>query len=131
MVILESGISLIKGWYNKLSDEEKKQFVLICTAVFSALLILSVIIYVRRGVDREELHIEPERVRLNVAIPAENLFLPDEPDFIPGVLLERERLSRWTEEGAAGYWQNPLVSGEEQWRRKIEITIYEFLEHIP
>jgi hypothetical protein len=131
MIILGRGISLIKGWYNKLSDEKKRRFVLICTAVFSALLILSVIISVRRGVNREELHIEPERVRLNAAIPAEDLFIPDEPDFIPGVLLERERRSSWTEEDAAGYWQNPLVSGEEQWRRKIEISINEFLEHIP
>ena len=80
---------------------------------------------------REDIPFEPEKLRFFHAIPAEELFLPDEPDFLPGVLLERERRTSWTEQDAAEYWQDPLRSGEEQWREAIETAIDEFLERVP
>lgn len=123
-------ITFIKGWFNKLSGGEKKRLVLVCTAGFSVLLVFSVIMSMI-GSKEEKLPEEPERVRLNIAIPAEELFLPDEPDFLPGVLLERERRSSWTEQDANEYWQNPLVSGEEQWRKKIETAVDEIMERVP
>jgi hypothetical protein len=64
-------------------------------------------------------------------IPPEDLFLPEEPDFIPGVLLERERRTRWTAEDAAPHWQDPLKNGEEQWRDRVEAMTDELLERIP
>lgn len=64
-------------------------------------------------------------------IPAEELFLPDEPDFLPEVILERERRSSWTEQDVSEYWQDPLKFGEEQWREKIEAAIDVFLERVP
>ena len=45
------------------------------------------------------------------AIPVEELFLPDEPDFLPEVLLGRDRREQWTVEDALPYWTDPL--GEE------------------
>jgi hypothetical protein len=66
-----------------------------------------------------------------IVIPPEELFLPEEPDFIPGVLLERERRTVWTAEDAAPYWQDPLKNGEEQWRNRIEKAVDEFLEQVP
>jgi hypothetical protein len=67
----------------------------------------------------------------NFVIPPEELFLPDEPDFIPGVLLERERRAAWTVEDAAAYWQDPLKNGEEPWRKQVEAAVDELLERIP
>ncbi|MDR1240033.1 MAG: hypothetical protein LBK27_07955 [Treponema sp.] len=64
-------------------------------------------------------------------IPPEELFLPDEPDFIPGVLLERERRETWTAGDAAPYWQDPLKNGEEPWREQAELIIDELLERVP
>jgi hypothetical protein len=64
-------------------------------------------------------------------IPPEELFLPDEPDFIPGILLERERRESWTAEDAAPYWRDPLKSGEEPWREQVETVIDELLERVP
>ena len=127
---MEKIINSIKDRFSKLSSEEKRRLVLLCTAGFSVLLTLSVVISMR-GSGREKLPVEPERVRFNVAIPAEELFIPDEPDFLPGVLLERERRSSWTEQDAEEYWQNPLTTGEEQWRKKIETAIDELLERVP
>ena len=64
-------------------------------------------------------------------IPPEELFLPDEPDFLPDVILEREQRTEWTAEDAAPFWQNPLKDGEEQWRDHIENTIDEIMETVP
>jgi hypothetical protein len=61
----------------------------------------------------------------------EELFLPEEPDFVPGVLLERERRNFWTPEDAAPYWQDPLKHGEEPWREQAESVIDELLERVP
>jgi hypothetical protein len=64
-------------------------------------------------------------------IPPEDLFLPDEPDFIPGVMPERERRETWTADDAAPFWVDPLKNGEQQWRDRIEETIDKIMESIP
>jgi len=64
-------------------------------------------------------------------IPQEELFLPDEPDFAPGVLLGRERRAQWSAEDAEPWWQNPLAGGEEQWRARIEQMADEIMESVP
>jgi hypothetical protein len=130
MELFERIIAFFQDRFNKMTGEAKHRFALVCTAVFVVLLTLSVIISMRKptGVNQP---LEPERPRINLPIPAEELFLPDEPDFLPGRLLGRERRTSWTEQDAVEYWQDPLRSGEEQWREKIEAAIDEFLERIP
>ena len=64
-------------------------------------------------------------------IPAEDLFLPDEPDFVPGVMLEREKQTQWTADNAIPWWQDPLKDGEQEWRDQIEKTVDEIMESVP
>jgi hypothetical protein len=64
-------------------------------------------------------------------IPAEDLFIPDEPDFVPGVILEREKRVQWTAGDAAPWWQDPLKDGEQEWRDQIEKTVDEIMENVP
>jgi len=64
-------------------------------------------------------------------IPPDELFLPDEPDFIPGVMLEREQRTAWTAADTAPLWQDPLKNGEEPWRNRVEKTIDEIMESVP
>ncbi|MCL2191449.1 MAG: hypothetical protein FWB79_05630 [Treponema sp.] len=64
-------------------------------------------------------------------VPPEELFLPDEPDFVPGVMLGREPRDEWTAEDAEPWWRNPLAGGEERWRAGIESTIDEIMESVP
>jgi hypothetical protein len=64
-------------------------------------------------------------------IPAEDLFLPDEPDFVPGVILEREKREQWTTDNAASFWQDPLKDGEQEWRDQIEKTVDGIMENVP
>jgi hypothetical protein len=66
-----------------------------------------------------------------VPIPPEDLFLPEEPDFLPPVILERERREAWTEEDAEPFWYNPLEDGEEEWRELVEKLIDDLLERVP
>ena len=64
-------------------------------------------------------------------IPAEDLFLPDEPDFVPGVILEREKRAQWTADDAMPWWQDPLKDGEQEWRDQIEKTVDDIMESVP
>jgi len=64
-------------------------------------------------------------------IPAEDLFLPDEPDFVPGVMLEREKRTQWVPDDAMPWWQDPLKDGEQEWRDQIEKTVDEIMESAP
>lgn len=64
-------------------------------------------------------------------IPQTDIFLPDEPDFVPGIMLERERRTHWTTEDAAPLWNDPLRNGEEQWRERLEKEIDKLMERVP
>jgi hypothetical protein len=129
MAFFEKITGFIHDWLQKLTAEEKRRIALVCTAVFVILLTLSVIMPMSSG--RGKKFVEPERMTIFYPIPAEELFLPDEPDFLPEVILERERRSSWTEQDVSEYWQDPLKFGEEQWREKIEAAIDVFLERVP
>jgi hypothetical protein len=66
-----------------------------------------------------------------LSIAPEALFLPDEPDFLPEVLLEREPRNPWTVEDVRPFWTDPLHDDPQLWRERIKATIDEFLEGIP
>lgn len=123
-------IQAIQDKFGRLSDDQKKRLVIICTAVFSFILTISVLL----SIDRPEKTERPQgsdRININLPVPAEDLFLPGEPDYIPGVILEREQRSSWSEEDASEHWQNPLRYGEEQWRERIEAAINKYMERVP
>jgi len=63
-------------------------------------------------------------------IPPDELFLPEEPDFLPGVLTQ-ERRAVWTTQDAMPWWQDPLRGGEQVWRDLIEKTVDDIMESVP
>ncbi|MDR3160688.1 MAG: hypothetical protein LBU28_03640 [Spirochaetaceae bacterium] len=67
----------------------------------------------------------------SVTIPPEDLFLPEEPDFLPPVILEREQRDAWTVDDAESYWYDPLEPGEAEWRERVEQVIDDLLERVP
>ena len=75
--------------------------------------------------------VPPVSSAMTKRIPAEDLFIPDEPDFVPGVILERERRKQWTADDAMPWWQDPLKDGEQEWRDQIEKTVDEIMESVP
>jgi hypothetical protein len=64
------------------------------------------------------------------SISPEELFLPEEPEFLPDVLLNRDP-APWTAADARPFWTDPLEGGEELWLERIETVIDDLLEHIP
>jgi hypothetical protein len=111
----------------------KRRLVLVSIVTFSVfLLILAGSSLATRG-GRESL--TPPKAGAITAkqgyILPEELFLPSEPDFVPGVLLEREQRSIWTTGDVAPLWQDPLKDGEEPWRNRIEKAIDEIMESVP
>jgi hypothetical protein len=129
MAFLEKITGFLGEWFKKLTDGQKKRLLLICTAGGSVLLTFSVIMSMVNRMEKDN-PLEPERTKIRISIPADDIFLPEEPDFLPGVLLERDRRTVWSEDDALEYWQNPLRDGEEQWREKIEAEVDEFLERV-
>ena len=110
---------------------EKRRLVLTASVGFCAVfvLVLAGASLSSRGGDKGREKAAPP-VQQGV-IPVDDLFLPDEPDFVPGVLLEREQRATWTADDAAPLWQDPLRNGEEPWRDRIERTIDEIMESVP
>ncbi|MCL2879662.1 MAG: hypothetical protein FWF29_05385 [Treponema sp.] len=117
-----------KFFHDNLSGTRERLIVLACAAALVVLLLIVVIL----------VHVPDNKNRITPGlsdsgqsvIPPEELFLPAEPDFIPGVLLEREKRAVWTAKDAAPYWQDPLKYGEEPWRQQIEKTIDDLMEHV-
>ncbi|MDR1390463.1 MAG: hypothetical protein LBJ31_10870 [Treponema sp.] len=61
----------------------------------------------------------------------EDFFLPDEPDFVPEVLLEKDPKNTWTEEDTRPFWTDPMEGNAEAWRRRIDEEIDKMLEPVP
>ena len=128
---MEKFVQFVKDKFQKLTEGQKRSLALICTVIFAGILTLSVIASLKTTDNREKKEDKPPETVIIAPIPPEELFLPDEPDYIPGVLLKRDRRASWTEENAMEFWQDPLKNGEEQWREKIESSIDDYLERVP
>jgi hypothetical protein len=76
--------------------------------------------------NREEAAISREGI-----IPPEELFLPGEPDFLPPVMLERERRETWTAEDAKPFWRDPLEEGKGPYIERMHKEIDAIMERVP
>jgi hypothetical protein len=73
---------------------------------------------------------ESPSVVLGPHIPAEDLFYPAEPDFLPGLLLEREPRQPWTTEGLRPFWRDP-AEPKDVWLEKMSESIDKLMESVP
>jgi hypothetical protein len=64
-------------------------------------------------------------------IPQEELFLPGEPDFLPPVMLERERRETWTAGDAEPFWRDPLEGGKGPYIERMHREIDAIMERVP
>jgi hypothetical protein len=68
---------------------------------------------------------------LETNLPMEELFLADEPDFLPPVLLERERRDAWTVEDVRPYWTDPLEEGAAVYQDMMSGVVDRIMERVP
>jgi len=63
------------------------------------------------------------------SIPVEDLFMPEEPDFLPAFILERQPRSFWSLDDIREYWKVPDDSAH--WKEEIKTTVDELMEGVP
>jgi hypothetical protein len=132
----------LKWFFSKLTErpasEIKKLFekktARIAAAGFAALAVaVPLVIAITARITMEIQNNEPsgDMVFQPDPIVAADLFIPDEPDFLPPVILEQQRKTVWTEADAAEFWTDPLEFSDEYWRQKLSQSIDRLLESLP
>jgi hypothetical protein len=64
-------------------------------------------------------------------VPPEDLFLPDEPDFLPEVLPERAPREFRPAEDAPPFWTDPGEKDSALWRDRVKAAVDELMERVP
>jgi hypothetical protein len=64
-------------------------------------------------------------------IPPEEFFLPEEPDFLPETLPEREKRESWTAEDAEPFWTDPVDEGAGVYVDLMSTGIDDLMERVP
>jgi hypothetical protein len=103
----------------------------IALAVFVVLLVLAplVTVFVVKVTMRGEK--PPVDIFVPDRIADEDIFFPNEPDFLAPLIFEREQKETWTEEDAEAFWTDPLEYGSAYWRERISDTVDGLLERVP
>jgi hypothetical protein len=65
-----------------------------------------------------------------ISIPLEDIFLPDEPDFLPNAILKKQP-KKWDAQDARPFWTNPLENDSFQWQDNIKNTVDKIMEKTP
>lgn len=110
----------------------KYRNVLILGAGVVALLFMTLIavsLINTKSTKRQRFPIQAEKITPSF-IPPEDIFLPDEPDFLPDVLLEKQP-KKWDTQDVRPFWTNPLENNTSQWEDDIENTVNEIMEKMP
>ncbi|GHV18748.1 hypothetical protein FACS189493_8330 [Spirochaetia bacterium] len=127
-------VTVIQGLPGKVEGLLKisRKQVLIGLGVVGALCVLVVVIVIVNvgPAPREQKQDIREAFRTR-DIPPEELFLPPEPDFLPEVILERERRPAWTPEDAAPFWTDPLEDGPEAYTELLTTAVDQLMERVP
>ncbi|MDR1901123.1 MAG: hypothetical protein LBQ88_02405 [Treponema sp.] len=111
--------------------QDKKRTLLIGMAAAALILVICLIALLLRPNREASLSNRVADTKRPPLIPSEELFLPEEPDFLPEILLDREQRRAWTGDDAGIHWKDPLNLGEELWRDEVKSVIDKFLEGIP
>ena len=131
--------SFIKNLLEKARDllGKQRKLILMGAGVLAMLLAALIIIpfAVRQVHDNAKVPSNSSRKSENTLAPLsihqEEFFLPDEPDFLPEVLLEQEPRTRWTPEDIRPFWRDLTQEDPEKWRERIETVIDELLKGVP
>ena len=122
-----SGISSgVSDAFTRLTSEKKRLmfFALGGLAVFFIILLTVVI-----ALNPRQPGSSPANRTAADGIPAEELFIPDEPDFLPDFLLDREPRHFWSVDDIRPYWRSP--GNPAFWQDLIRSAVDELMENIP
>ncbi|MDR1219176.1 MAG: hypothetical protein LBK73_06145 [Treponema sp.] len=135
---LLTALALALTALNNVFEKHKK----IVKATFGALALilclLTGILFLQRDIikrDADTKRSKTVQASLRVAsdapsIPVEDIFLPDEPDYLPKVILEWDP-HIWSAEDAREYWTNPLENEHINWRETITNVVDDIMDKVP
>ena len=132
MNFIEFGQSIIEGFLSlpdKLRDripEGKRQIYLL---ILGGLFFFAICLIVISLVAGPRTTVSPQVSASG--IPAEELFFPEEPDFLPPLILEREPRQPWDLQSLEFFWQDPRVGNEEKWREEIIRVVDRLMDGVP
>ena len=104
----------------------KRRLVLACGGGVAALLLLIIILAASSGRTGDT---GSRNFSVSLSIPLDELFFPDEPDFLPEFLLEREPRLFWSIDDIRPYWRIP--GNNEFWQGQVRSAVDSLMEGIP
>jgi hypothetical protein len=119
------------GKTKELPRTRHKTALVYCACIALLSLCAAVIVLTTRRNAEAERAPEPSAAFSPRPIPPEDFFLPDEPDFLPETLPERERRESWTAEDARPFWRDPLVDGTFDYTELMSTVIDDLMERAP
>ena len=133
MFLADIWAQVISWIQEKIPSERRRRVILIGagSVVIVWLVITGIVLLAKGGAGVKSAPASESAIARSGIIPNEEIFLPDEPDFLPYVILNREKRSEWSVDDTVPWWQDPMKTGEERWRNYIEITVDTILENVP
>jgi hypothetical protein len=134
MEINELGQSLIKRCQSiadRILDripEEKRRFFLLS---LSGLVFLAICLTIAALAIGPRAPVNPREMRSGYRIPAEELFYPQEPDFLPPLLMERNPRQPWTTGDLELFWLDPKTGNEEKWLETAKAVVDRLMDGVP
>jgi hypothetical protein len=125
-IILTGKITFITDRLLNRFPAEKRRFILLGFGGAFLILLITGILIANNG--RQKKGASPE-MNAGPVIPADELFIPGEPDFVPEYLPEREPRLSWSLEEIRPYWKSP--ENTELWRGEIKSAIDNLMEGVP
>jgi hypothetical protein len=119
------------GVFKKWRRQKTAGIFVICFAALVLVIPLIVIVTVKIISATPDKETATEYVFKPGPVAVEDIFIPEEPDFLPPALLEQERKNVWTEEDASKFWTDPEEFPNEFWRDRISDSIDRLLEPLP
>ena len=125
--IFSALVTRIKDASNNVGPNKKKPLLI----GFGALAVLFLVLVIAAGISNSKKRrmASPDTVVGTLTIPAEELFIPAEPDFVPEFIFEREKRRFWSLEDIRPYWKIPDSS--DRWREEIKSAVDKLMEGIP
>ena len=118
--------SLADGILDRIPEEKRRFFLLVLGGLMFLAICLTVA-SIAMGPRTQN----PQRVTANFRVPADELFYPREPDFLPPLLLEQDPHQPWTTEDVELFWQDPKAGNEDIWLKTAKSVVDTLLEGVP
>jgi hypothetical protein len=124
---IEFFLSLWEKILDRIPEDKRRMFTYSLGGLVFLLIIMIVVALAGSGGRTENL----QAIAANRGIPVDDLFYPEEPDFLPPLLLERLPGQAWAMDDLRQYWTDPGSGYEEKWREMAETVIDKLLEGVP